>query len=763
MSTAVPAGIGSSVLGYPRIGPRRELKRALESYWHGNSSRDELLAVGTEIQESTWLELSATGLDQVPGNTFSYYDHVLDNALLFGAVPSRFRDLQDSLEPIDFYFAMARGVPGHPPLELAKFISSNYFYRAPELDETTTFELDSAAVLEEVRRAKAHNVELRPVVLGPLSLLLLSRVGPDAADGFHQLDLLDPLLVAYEKLFEQLARAGVTCVQLDEPWFTLERIDRELEAFGHAYGELSEAPLRPRLLVAGPYGDFGAALPVLASTKVEAIALDLVSAPYSADELVAIPGMRRKRLYAGVIDGKNVWRVHKQQTLDYLKELYAAIPDIVVSTSCSLMHVPVDVLSEYDLDDAVADHLAFAKQKVGESVALGRALREGPPAKWADEIERPAVVTNDAVRARVAGVTEEDFARMPFAERRVLQQEAVPLPNVPATTLGSFPQTAEIRKARYDLGQGRLTWDEYVERVHAEIERVIRLQEDVGLDVLVNGEVERNDMVQYFAEKLAGYAVTRNGWIQVYGSRTVRPPVLYGDVSRPAPMSVRWMEYAQSLTDKPVKAVLTGPVTMLALSYVRDDQPEEETARQVALAVRDEVADLEKAGIKIIQVDEPAIRTLLPRQDVGREEYLEWAVGAFQLATAGAAPATQIHTHIGLSRVRSVVEAIENLDCDVTYLIQTRTVDWVLDALKDAGLTRGVGPGVYETRSAYVPDIDELDERLTRAAAAIDVDRLWANPDGGLKTRHYSQLEPSLRNLVAAARRLRRREPADEE
>ncbi|QDQ98281.1 5-methyltetrahydropteroyltriglutamate--homocysteine S-methyltransferase [Tomitella fengzijianii] len=757
MSTAVPAGIGSSVLGYPRIGPRRELKRALESYWHRRSSRDELLAVGRELQESTWLELAATGLSQVPGNTFSFYDHVLDNALLFGAVPARFRDLQESMHPLDFYFAMARGAEGHPPLELAKFISSNYYYRAPELDQDTVFELNSEALLDEVQRAKQHDVELRPVVLGPLSLLLLSRVSPDASDGFHQLDLLEPLLAAYEQLFEQLARAGITCVQLDEPWFTLERSERELEAFGHAYRELSEAPLRPRLLVTGPYGDFGPALPLLASTKVEAIGLDLVDAPKTADELAAIPGMKRKRLYAGVIDGRNVWRVHKQQTLDYLKELYAAIPDIVVSTSCSLMHVPYDVLMEYDLNENVADHLAFAKQKVGESVALARALRKGPPAKWADEAERPAAVTNDAVRKRVAAVTDADRTRMPFAERRAVQRESMPLPDVPATTLGSFPQTEHIRKARYDLGQGRLTWDEYVAEVHAEIERVIRLQEDIGLDVLVNGEVERNDMVQFFAEQLDGFAITRSGWIQVYGSRTVRPPVLYGDVSRTGPMSVRWAEYAQSLTDKPVKAVITGPVTLLALSYVRDDQPMAATAEQLALAVRDEVADLEAAGIRIIQVDEPAIRTLLPRQDVGREEYLEWAVGAFRLATAGAAPQTQIHTHIGLSRVRSVVEAIENLDCDVTYLIQTRTVDWVLDALGGAGFTRGVGPGVYETRSAVVPDIDELDDRLSRAAEAIDVDRLWANPDGGLKTRHFSQLEPSLRNLVAAARRLRRR------
>ncbi|MDG3016329.1 5-methyltetrahydropteroyltriglutamate--homocysteine S-methyltransferase [Speluncibacter jeojiensis] len=761
-SSAVPAGIGSSVLGYPRIGPRRELKRALESYWHGESGKDELLAVGKEIQEQTWLELAATGLTQVPGNTFSFYDHVLDNALLFGAVPRRFASLEADLDPLDFYFTLARGREDFPPLELVKFISSNYYYRQPELDEQTTFSLRSEALLDEFHRAKEHDVELRPVLLGPMSLLMLSKPGPEAAEGFRTLDLLDALLPQYEALFEQLARAGATCIQLDEPWFTLDRSEEELEKFRNAYDTLTNAPLRPRLLVTGPYGDLGPALEILASTNVEAIGLDLVTVRRSAEELAAIPGMRRKRLYAGVIDGKNVWRVDRLATLEYLQQLYAVIPDLVVSTSCSLMHVPYDVLSEYDLDDAVAGRLAFAKQKVGESVALARALKDGAPEKWRAAGSASAVLPDEAVRSRVAAVTDADRARVPYAQRRLAQQEAHRLPVVPATTLGSFPQTTEIRKARYDLGQGRLSWEDYQKRVHQEIERVIRLQEDIGLDVLVHGEVERNDMIQFFAEQLDGAAVTRNGWVQVYGSRAVRPPVIYGDVSRPKPMSVDWVGYAQSLTDKPVKGMLTGPVTMLALSFVREDQPAKDTADQLALAVRDEIADLEAAGITIIQVDEPAIRTLLPRRQSGRDEYLDWAVGAFKLATGGAQPSTQIHTHIGLSQVHAVVEAIENLDADVTYIISTRTINWVLDSLQDAGLSREVGPGVYESRSARIPDIDELDDLLTRAADAIDIDRLWANPDGGLKTRHYWQLEPSLRNLVAAARRLRRRAAAEQ-
>lgn len=747
----------SSILGYPRIGPRRELKRALESYWHQGSTQEELVAVAADLQESTWGELKATGLTQVPGNTFSYYDHVLDSALLFGAVPRRFEPLQAELNPLDFYFAMTRGRPGYPALELVKYISANYYYRQPEVAEDQVFSLHAQALLDEFHRAKATGVELRPVVVGPVTLLLMSKAHPGSAAGFRPLDLLERLLPVYKELFEKLARAGASCVQLDEPFFTLERTEEELEALKRAYTVLGTAALRPRLLVTGQYGDLGPALPILAASKVEAIALDLVSAPKTPEELAAIPGMRRKRLYAGVVNGRNVWRTDKLAALKYLTALKAQLPDLVVSTSCTLLHVPVDVLSEYDLDDNVAPYLAFAKQKVGEVVALANALRDGAPEKWSSQELPPLPPRNEQVRARVAAVTDADRARVPYAERRPLQRREVPLPAVPTTTLGSFPQSAELKHARYQLGQGRITWDEYEAQVRAEIERVVRLQEDIGLDVLVHGEVERNDMIQFFAEQLEGFATTRNGWVQVYGARCVRPPVLYGDVSRRQPMTVGWTTYAQSLTDRPVKAVLTGPVTMLAFSYLRDDLVPSEVADQIALAVRDEAADLEAADIKIIQVDEPAIRTLLPRREQGRQEYLGWAVGAFRLATAGVRPETQVHTHIALSSVAAVVKAIEDMDADVTYIVASRTVGWVMEALKDAGLSHGVGPGVYESRSARVPEIDDLDELLTKAVQAIEPDRLWANPDGGLKTRYYRQLEPSLRNLVAAARRIRRR------
>ncbi|MEU4316708.1 5-methyltetrahydropteroyltriglutamate--homocysteine S-methyltransferase [Nocardia sp. NPDC024068] len=756
-------GFGSSVLGYPRIGPHRELKRALEGYWRQAITREELRAVARDIQDEQFHELAATGLTQVPGNTFSFYDHVLDNALLFGAVPSRFEQFRADMDPLDFYFLMARGRPDLPPLELVRYFGTNYHYRQPELDADTAFSLHPEALLDEWDRAMAEGIELRPVVLGPVSLLLMSKAGsvPGESAGFDTVELLDRLLPVYEELFEILARRGSTCVQLDEPCFTAERSEAELAAFARAYDRLSKSPLRPRILVTGQYGDFGAALTILAASGVEAIGLDLASYRIRPEDLARIPGIKRKRLYAGVISGTNVWRADRYVTLDYLNELAKVCPDLVVSTGSTLLHVPYDVLAEYDIDGNVADRLAFAKQKVGEVVSLAKALTEGPSDKWR---KRPGEVhfkQKHAVRQRVYAITPEMREREPYPIRHAAQQEHLRLPLVPATTLGSYPQSAEARRARHELGEGRLSYDEYRKRIEAEIGATIALQEDIGLDVLVHGEHERNDMIQYFAELLDGFATTHFGWVQVYGSRCVRPPIIYGDVSRPAPMSVDWITYAQSLTDKPVKGMVTGPVTMVARSFVRQDQPLYETADQVALAIRDEVVDLERAGIGIIQVDEPALRELWPARPEGRAEYLRWAIGAFRLATSGVQPRTQIHTHIPYSGRTEIVQAIEQLDADVTAIVATRSIEWVLKALEEDyasghGLSHGVGPGVYESRSARIPDIDELDELLTAAAAAVGPERLWANPDGGLKTRHHWQLDPALRNLVAAARRVRR-------
>ncbi|MDV8001581.1 5-methyltetrahydropteroyltriglutamate--homocysteine S-methyltransferase [Rhodococcus sp. IEGM 1408] len=745
----------SSVLGYPRIGPRRELKRALERYWHGNGTRSELLAVGRRIRESTWQDLRAGGLTQIPGNTFSFYDHVLDDALLMGAVPHRFRDLVEGMSPVDTQFALARGRADVSPLELVALQGTPYHYRQPEFEESSVLGLQAGELLAEVARAHELGFEIRPVITGPISLLLLSKPAPTADPGFRPIALLDRLLTQYEALLGVLAEAGVTCVQLDEPCMTMERTPFEVGRLRHAYDRLSAVRSRPRILVTGQYGDLGEALPALAATGIEAIALDLVHARRSAAELAVIPGLPDKRLYAGVVDGQNVWRTDKFTTLDYLRDLKATFPDLVVSTSCTLLHVPYDVATESDLPAELADSLAFAQQKVAEVVSLANALADGPTPRWRRLPVLPSARRAD-VRARTAAIDDDDKVRLPYAQRVPLQAERLDLPTLPTATLGSFPQTVQIRRARRDLADGRIDYERYREYLREEIASVIRLQEDIGLDVLVHGEVERNDMVQYFAELLDGFAVTRYGWVQSYGSRCVRPPVLYGDVARPAPMTVEWTGYAQSLTDRPVKGMVTGPVTMLARSFCRTDLALPEVATQLALVIRDEVADLERAGLAIVQIDEPAIRELLPRRGADRGSYLDWAVATFRLASAGARPDTQIHTHLGYSSLQEMKEAIEGLDADVTAIVATRSIDWVLDALTDHALTRQVAPGVYESRSGFVPDIDLLHERLLKGVAAVGVERLWAVPDGGLKTRYTWQLEPSLRNLVTAARRIRR-------
>ena len=741
--------------GYPRIGRRRELKRALERYWHGDDTRAQLLAVGRRIRDTTWHDLHDAGLTQLPGNTFSFYDHVLDDALLLGAIPGRFRDQVEGLTPVDTVFALARGRADVQPLEMVQLQGTSYNYRQPEFSADTRLGLRPDELLAEIARATGFGYELRPVVTGPVSLLLLSKAEPGAADGFRPLDVLDRLLEQYEALLGVLAGAGVTCVQFDEPCMTMERSSDEIDALRRAYDRLAAVATRPRILVSGAYGDLGDALPALASTGVEAIGLDLVYGRRSAAELAAVPGMRGKRLYAGVVDGQNVWRTDKFATLDYLRELKTEFADLVVTASCTLLHVPYDVRAESDLPGELADSLAFADQKVDEVVSLAAALEDGPTPRWRPLPVLPSARRDD-VRARTSGVDDDDKVRIPYSERAARQAARLGLPPLPTATLGSFPQTVQIRRARLDLAEGRISYERYREYLRAEIAAVIRLQEDMGLDVLVHGEVERNDMVQYFAELLDGFAATRNGWVQSYGSRCVRPPVLYGDVARPAPMTVEWTEYAQSLTRRPVKGILTGPVTMLARSFCRTDLALPEVATQLALVMRDEVADLEAAGIAIVQVDEPALRELLPRRGADRQGYLDWAVGTFRLATAGARTETQIHTHLSYSSLAVMTEAIEDLDADVTNIVATRSIEWVLDALQDHTLTRQVAPGVYESRSGYVPDIDLLHERLLKGVAAVGVERLWAVPDGGLKSRYTWQLEPSLRNLVTAARRIRR-------
>ncbi|WP_396451032.1 5-methyltetrahydropteroyltriglutamate--homocysteine S-methyltransferase [Actinomadura sp.] len=740
--------MNTTILGYPRIGADRELKVATENYWAGRAGADDLGRTGAELRAEVWTGLRDAGVDAIPSNTFSFYDQMLDASVLVGAVPERYRHL----DGFDRYFAMARGVQDVPPLEMTKWFDTNYHYIVPELGPDTRFRLaDGAAAkpLAEYREAKALGIETRPVLVGPLTYLLLAK---PSTPGFRTLELLDGLVDVYAEILERLAGSGAQWVQLDEPALVEDRGEEEIRALARAYARLGQLSCRPHLMVATYFGAIEAdALRVLAGSRVEAVALDFVAGPGNVDVLASVGGLPRKTLVAGVVDGRNVWRTDVRKALSTCASVLGLVDQIVVGTSCSLMHVPLDLDRETALDPRVRGRLAFARQKVDEVVAIGRALREDAPVQEAAPL--PEAGVDRAVRERLGSVGET--RRSGHAVRYAAQREALGLPDLATTTIGSFPQTAEIRRIRADRRAGRIGEDEYVAAMKREIARVIALQEDLGLDVLVHGEPERNDMVQYFAEQLDGYAATEHGWVQSYGSRYVRPPILHSDVSRPRPMTVEWAAYAQSLTSKPVKGMLTGPVTMLAWSFVRDDQPLAETALQVALAIRDEIADLEAAGIRVIQVDEPALRELLPLKRKDRAAYLDWAVGAFRLATSGVQDTTQIHTHMCYSEFGEIIGAIGALDADVTSVEAARSRMELVGDLRAAGYENGIGPGVYDIHSPRVPSAEEIEENLRRALRAVEPGRLWVNPDCGLKTRAYPETEASLRNLVAAARRVR--------
>ena len=801
----------ATILGYPRIGPDRELKRAVEAHWRGDLDVDALRECAAALRAATRAhlrELGLTGASAVPAD-FTYYDQVLQVTTALGALPRRFADLRggagragagapggraetDAVDTADGrpgpgahpgtslpgFFTAARGEGERAALEMTKWFDSNYHYLVPELDESTPIDYvpgfgavdptdgPAAQVLEALA---AGEEAPRPVVVGPVTYLLLAKASDAAGDGFRPLDRLADVLDAYGHMLADLWAAGAQWVQLDEPALVCDAWDvpREevLAAAADAYTWIAAIAERPRVLVAGTYGPLGDALPVLAGTGVEAIGLDLVAGelPPAAD-LARLGG---KTVVAGVVSGRNIWRTDLGAALAVLESLRGALPDgtpVVVATSTSLQHVPHDADRETSLPDDVRSWLAFADQKVAEVRTLAVGLARGRQAiageLTADARLRAARaahpgVRREEVRSAVAAVTDADRTRAPYAERAAAQAARLRLPLLPTTTIGSFPQTAEVRAARAAHRRGRLDDAGYEAAMRAEIERVVRLQEEIGLDVLVHGEAERNDMVQYFAELLDGFAATEHGWVQSYGSRCTRPSILWGDVSRPAPMTVAWSAYAQSLTDRPMKGMLTGPVTIMAWSFVRDDVPRAQVADQLGLALRAEVADLEAAGIPVVQVDEPAIRETLPLRRADRPAYLEWSVGAFRLATGGAAPDTQVHTHLCYSEFDVVIDAVDHLDADVTSIEASRSRMDVLPAVAAHGFERQLGPGVWDIHSPRVPSTDECAELLRRAAAALGIEKLWANPDCGLKTRAYAETVASLRHLVEAARRVR--------
>ncbi|MFD4011289.1 5-methyltetrahydropteroyltriglutamate--homocysteine S-methyltransferase [Streptomyces albidoflavus] len=759
------AAARSTVYGYPRQGQHRELKKAVEGYWKGRVGADALKETAAELRRANWAQLAEAGIDEVPTGDFSYYDHVLDTSVMVGAVPPRHRAAVDA-DPLDGYFAMARGNQDVAPLEMTKWFDTNYHYLVPELGPDTVFTADSAKQVAELTEALALGHTARPVLVGPVTYLLLAKPAPGVAEEFEPLTLLDRLLPVYAEVLGDLRAAGAEWVQLDEPALVQDRTPAELNAAARAYRDLGALTDRPKLLVASYFDRLGEALPVLAKAPVEGLALDFTeAAAANLDDLAAVGGLPGKRLVAGVVNGRNIWINDHEKSLATLATLLGLAGRVDVAASCSLLHVPLDTAPERDLDPRILRWLAFARQKTAEIVTLAKGLAEGTGAVAAEIAANRAALasradsplTRDpAVRARTAAVTEADARRpQPYPERAVAQRERLRLPLLPTTTIGSFPQTGEVRAARADLRAGRIDAAGYEERIAAEIAEVIAFQEKAGIDVLVHGEAERNDMVQYFAEQLTGYLATQHGWVQSYGTRYVRPPVLAGDISRPAPMTVGWTTYAQSLTERPVKGMLTGPVTMLAWSFVRDDQPLGETAAQVALALRDEVADLEAAGTSVIQVDEPALRETLPLRAADRPAYLEWATRAFRLTTGGVAPATQIHTHMCYAEFGDIVQAIDDLDADVISLEAARSHMEVAHELAAHGYPREAGPGVYDIHSPRVPGAEEAAALLREGLAAIPAERLWVNPDCGLKTRGWPETRASLENLVAAARTVR--------
>ncbi|MFF7633167.1 5-methyltetrahydropteroyltriglutamate--homocysteine S-methyltransferase [Kitasatospora sp. NPDC008050] len=759
------AATRATVHGYPRQGGNRELKKAIEGYWRGAVTADVLLATAAALRRENWSRLADSGVQEVPTGDFSLYDHVLDTTVAVGAIPARHRAAV-AADPLAGYFAMARGTQELAPLEMTKWFDTNYHYLVPELGPDTGFAANPAKPVGELAQALALGHTPRPVLVGPITYLLLAKPAPGVAADFQPLTLLDRLLPVYAELLADLRAAGAQWVQLDEPALVQDRTPAELNAAARAYRELGALTDRPKLLVASYFDRLGEALPVLAKAPIDGLALDFTGpAAANLDDLAAAGGLPGKRLVAGVIDGRNIWINDLEKSLATLATLLGLADRVDVAPSCSLLHVPLDATAERDLDPQIARWLAFARQKARETALLARALREGTgaisaelAANRADLASRAgSPITRDpAVRARTAAVTEADTRRpQAYPQRAEAQRARLGLPLLPTTTIGSFPQTAELRTARADLTAGRIDAAAYRERIEAEVREVIAFQEKAGLDVLVHGEPERNDMVQYFAEQLTGYLATRHGWVQSYGTRYVRPPVLAGDISRPHPMTTQWFRYAQGLTDRPVKGMLTGPVTMLAWSFVRDDQPPADTARQVALALRDEVRDLEAAGAAVVQVDEPALRETLPLRSADRAAYLAWATESFRLATSGVRADTQIHTHMCYAEFGDILRAIDELDADVISLEAARSHMQVADELAGAGYPREVGPGVWDIHSPRVPSTEEAVDLLRAGLAAIPAERLWVNPDCGLKTRGWTETRASLESLVGAARRLR--------
>ncbi|MEN2489228.1 5-methyltetrahydropteroyltriglutamate--homocysteine S-methyltransferase [Flavobacterium sp. B11] len=760
-------------LGYPRIGSNRELKKASELYWAEKISADELIETGKEIRLKNWKLQAEAGVDLIPSNDFSFYDQVLDLTLTLGAIPARYHELAKNNSALDLYFAMARGSQKNGQdvvaMEMTKWFDTNYHYIVPEFTKNQKFELFSEKIINEFKEANVLGIKTKPVLIGPVSYLLL---GKEKEEGFNRIDLLDNLLPVYFEILEKLQAEKAEYIQIDEPFLALNLTDKERSAFTKVYNEINTRFPKLKIILANYFDCFGENLETALALPVDTLHLDLVRCPLQLDDILESGKLAPNvNLSLGVVDGRNIWKNDFKKSLELIKRATDALGKnrILVAPSCSLIHSPCDLdleTNDQTLTPEIKQWLAFAKQKINEIVLLKQfasnevnlensaAYKENVQAN--ENRKTSKLIHNNEVKARVAGITASDDKRNSvFAIRRKSQIEALKLPLFPTTTIGSFPQTAEVRSWRARFKKGELTAQEYNDLIEKETEATIRFQEETGIDVLVHGEFERNDMVEYFGEQLDGFTFTKNGWVQSYGSRCVKPPVIYGDVSRPNPMTVKWSQYAQSLTPKWVKGMLTGPVTILQWSFVRNDQPRSETCTQIALAIRDEVVDLEKAGIKIIQIDEPAIREGLPLRKEEWANYLEWAVKAFRISASGVNDDTQIHTHMCYSEFNDIIQNIADMDADVITIECSRSQMELLDAFANFKYPNEIGPGVYDIHSPRVPSSAEMVRLLEKASAVIPVDQLWVNPDCGLKTRHWDETKKALIEMVNAAQEMR--------
>lgn len=762
-------------LGYPRIGSHRELKKASEKYWSGKISLSELVTAGESIRKANWQFQKTAGIDLIPSNDFSFYDQVLDMSLTVGAIPERYHEviLQKGGNELDLYFAMARGYQQNgldiTAMEMTKWFDTNYHYIVPEFTKNQKFKLFSTKVINEFTEAKQVGILTKPVLIGPVSYLLL---GKEKEEGFERIDLIKNLLPVYLEILKKLDALHVEYVQFDEPFLAMDLSEKEQKAFTYVYGEIKKAFPSLKVILANYFDCFGENLEIALSLPVHTLHLDLVRCPSQLDDILNSGKLKAYvKLSLGVVDGRNIWKNDFDQSLSLIQKAKESLGEerILIAPSCSLIHSPCDLdleNNEETLPTEIKQWLAFAKQKIEEVVILQKLIEKDTSFEVLEILRQnqeqvgnrktSSLIHDKRVKNRLASIAiGDDQRKNSFATRQLLQKTALNLPLFPTTTIGSFPQTTEVRSWRARFKKGDLTKEAYEKLLEDETRESILWQEEIGMDVLVHGEFERNDMVEYFGEQLAGFAFTKFGWVQSYGSRCVKPPIIYGDVHRPKPMTVRWSAFAQSLTDKPVKGMLTGPVTILQWSFVRNDQPRSQTCTQIALAIRDEVVDLEKAGIGVIQIDEPAIREGLPLRKADWQNYLEWAVRAFRISASGVKNETQIHTHMCYSEFNDIIQNIADMDADVITIECSRSQMELLDAFVEFNYPNEIGPGVYDIHSPRVPSKEEMVQLMEKAKAVIPAGNLWVNPDCGLKTRHWEETRKALIEMIAAAKELR--------